>query len=85
MCSKETTMTSVRRDNPDIPPPGTTANDQGSSYMQRLKSTGTSTPPRPVGCWLAGVMIGSAIMTMATQAMILGTGTAIADATLKRR
>jgi hypothetical protein len=78
-------MTSVRRDNPDIPPPRTTANDQGNSDMQRLKSTGTSTPPRPVGSWLAGVMIGSAIMTMATQVMILGAGAAITDAMLKRR
>jgi hypothetical protein len=78
-------MTSVRRDNPDIPPPRTTANDQGNSDMQRLKSTGTSTPPRPVDCWLAGVMIGSAIMTMATQVMILGAGAAITDAMLKRR
>jgi hypothetical protein len=50
--------------------------------MQRLKNT-ASNPPRPAGNWLAGVMIGAAIMTMATQAMVLGAGAAIKDATLK--
>jgi hypothetical protein len=51
--------------------------------MQRHKDTGGRPTPRPVGNWLAGVMIGAAIVTMATQAMMLGAGVAIRDATLK--
>jgi hypothetical protein len=51
--------------------------------MERLKNTGTPPPSRPGGSWLAGMMIGSAIMTMATQAMMWGAGAAIKDATLK--
>jgi hypothetical protein len=54
------------------------------SAMQRLKSMGHSPPPpRPGGSWLAGLVISTAIMTMATQAILLGTGAAIRDATLK--
>jgi len=53
--------------------------------MQRLKNTGNQPAPRPSGSWLAGMIIGTAIMTMATQAMVLGAGAAIQDATLKRR
>jgi hypothetical protein len=53
--------------------------------MQRKKDAGGRPTPRPVGNWLAGAMIGVAIMTMATQAMILGAGAAIQDATLKGR
>lgn len=53
--------------------------------MQRLKNTGAPPPTGSGGSWLAGLMIGTAIMTMATQAMILGAGAAIQDATLKRR
>jgi hypothetical protein len=49
----------------------------------RLKNTGSMPTPRPVGHWLAGALIGTAIMTMATQAIILGAGVAIKDATLK--
>jgi hypothetical protein len=51
--------------------------------MQRFKNTG-SPPPRPGASWLAGMLIGTAIMTMATQAMVLGAGAAIQDATMKR-
>jgi hypothetical protein len=51
--------------------------------MQRLKSMGHSPPPRPGGSWLAGLVISTAIMTMATQAILLGAGAAIRDATLK--
>jgi hypothetical protein len=51
--------------------------------MQRMKDTGGKPAPRPAGNWLAGAMIGTVIMTMATQAMMLGAGAAIKDATLK--
>jgi hypothetical protein len=51
--------------------------------MQRHKETGGRPTPRPAGNWLAGAMIGAAIITMATQAMVLGVGAAIRDATLK--
>jgi hypothetical protein len=52
--------------------------------MQRLKVTEGPSRPRPGGNWLAGVVIGSAIMTMATQAILLGAGAAIADSAVKR-
>ncbi len=48
--------------------------------MERLKNTGNPPPPRPGGSWLAGMVIGSAIMTMATQAMMLGAGAAVGAA-----
>jgi hypothetical protein len=51
--------------------------------MQRSKNTGNP-PPGPGASWLAGVVIGSVIMTLATQAMVLGAGAAIQDATLRR-
>lgn len=53
--------------------------------MQRLKNTSNPPPPRPNGSWLAGMMIGTAIMTMATQAMVLGVGAAVQHATFKGR
>jgi hypothetical protein len=53
--------------------------------MQRLKSISTPPPPRPGSSWLAGMVIGAAIVTMATQAMVLGAGAAIKAATLKGR
>ncbi|MGD0109673.1 MAG: hypothetical protein ABSC06_37460, partial [Rhodopila sp.] len=62
----------------------TIAKTQGKSNMQRLKRTGNSPTPRPEGSWLAGMMIGTVIITMATQAMVLGAGAALQDATLKR-
>ena len=52
--------------------------------MQRLKVTGgTPPPPRPGSNWLAGMVIGSAIMTMATQAMLIGATAAINHVPLK--
>lgn len=51
--------------------------------MQRLKNTGIPRPPRPDGSLLAGALIGTAIMTIATQAMVLGIGAAIQATTLK--
>ena len=51
--------------------------------MQRFKSPANPPPSGPSGSWLAGAIIGTAIMTMATQAMILGAGAAINNATLK--
>ena len=55
--------------------------------MQRLRNTGNSQPPRPggSGSWLAGMMIGTAIVTMATQAMALGVGAAIQNVAFKGR
>ena len=53
--------------------------------MQRHRTTNAPPPRRPDGSWLAGMMIGTAIVTMATQAMVLGAGAAITDATLKGR
>lgn len=50
--------------------------------MKRLKNTDYPSP-RPGGSWLAGMVIGTAIMTMATQAIVLGAGAAIRDVTLK--
>ena len=51
--------------------------------MQRLKNTGATPTPRPNGNWLAGMVIGSAIVTIAAQAMLLGAGAAIQNATRK--
>jgi hypothetical protein len=51
--------------------------------MQRMKVGEGSPPQRPGGNWLAGMVIGSAIMTMATQAILIGTTAAIRDSTLK--
>jgi len=51
--------------------------------MERLKNTGTPPPSHPDGPWLAGMVIGTVIMTMATQAMMWGAGAAIKKATLK--
>jgi hypothetical protein len=52
--------------------------------MLRLKNTQQPTPPHISGSWLAGMVIGSAILTMATQAMLLGAGAAVTDAAIKR-
>lgn len=53
--------------------------------MARFKMTDSRPPPGPSGSWLAGMFIGSTILTIATQAMMLGAGAAIQDATLKGR
>jgi hypothetical protein len=53
--------------------------------MQRLKSTAIPPSPRPSGSWFVGMVIGTAIMAIATQAIVLGTGAAITNATLKGR
>ena len=64
-----------------------TFDGHGEPIMQRLRAPGGPPVPKggpgPAGSWLAGMMIGSAILTMATQAMLLGAGAAIRDATLK--
>jgi hypothetical protein len=49
---------------------------QGTHDMQRLKTAEPGPSPRSGGNWLAGLVIGSAIMTMATQAMLFGGATA---------
>jgi hypothetical protein len=47
------------------------------AIVQRLKNTGNSSPSRPNGSLLAGVIVGTVIITIATQAMALGIGAAI--------
>ena len=51
--------------------------------MSRRKTTQGPPPDRPTGNWLAGMIIGSAIMTMAAQAMLLGVGAAISEASVR--
>jgi hypothetical protein len=51
--------------------------------MQRMKVGEGLPPQRPGGNWLGGIVIGSAIMAMATQAMLIGVTAAIGDFTLK--
>ncbi len=51
--------------------------------MRRMKNTEPSPVPRPGANWLAGMVIGSAIMTMATQAMLVGATTALKNITFK--
>lgn len=53
--------------------------------MMRAKNVEFGPGPRPTGSWLAGMMIGSAIMTMAASAMVLGAGRAVKDASMKGR
>jgi hypothetical protein len=52
--------------------------------MLRQKDTGGRPTPFIIGDWLAGAIIGAAIITLATQAMLLGAGAAIGTATLER-
>jgi hypothetical protein len=59
-------------------------NDQRVTNMQRLKTTATTPAPCPTGNWLAGMVIGSAIVTIATQAILWGAGAAINQTMLKR-
>jgi hypothetical protein len=49
--------------------------------MPRQKASDNSPPSGPSGSWLAGALIGSAILTMATSAAMLGAGAAIQGAT----
>jgi hypothetical protein len=51
--------------------------------MQRSKNTDGGRKPQPVGNLLAGMMIGSAIMTMATGAAMLGATWGVTEASLK--
>nr|WP_294507806.1 hypothetical protein [uncultured Rhodopila sp.] len=53
--------------------------------MPRLKTSPGFPAPPPPGSWLAGVLIGSAIMTIATSAVLLGASAAIQNATFGRR
>ncbi len=53
--------------------------------MQRLKASPGFPAPSPPGLLLAGILIGGAVMTMATSAVMLGAGAAIQNATLRRR
>jgi hypothetical protein len=57
--------------------------DHGSLDMQRLKNAEPGRPPHHGANWLAGMMIGSTIMTMAAQAMLAGATAAINNVTLK--
>jgi hypothetical protein len=67
-----------------IQPSATMANDHGNTNMQRMKIPDPGPTPRPPGSLLAGAMIGSAIMTMATQAILVGAAAAMNHVTLKR-
>ena len=51
--------------------------------MQRMKVGEGAPPQRPGGNWLGGIVIGPTILTMATQAMLIGITAAIGDFTLK--
>ncbi len=51
--------------------------------MKRSKNTDSGRPPKPVGSWLAGMVIGTAIMSMATGAAMLGVSLAIRDSSVK--
>jgi len=51
--------------------------------MLRLKNADSDRRPPPAGSWLAGMMIGGAIMTMATGAAMIGATLAIRDAGTK--
>jgi hypothetical protein len=51
--------------------------------MPRQKASDNFPLPLPIGSWLAGALIGSAILTMATSAVMLGAGAAIQDVTLR--
>jgi hypothetical protein len=53
--------------------------------MPRQKANDNIPPSRPGGSWLAGALIGGAILTMATSAAMLGFGAAIQDATWQGR
>jgi hypothetical protein len=52
-------------------------------FMARAKAPDSGPGPRPGGSWLAGMVIGSAIFTLATGAMMLGAGIAVRDAGVK--
>ena len=51
--------------------------------MARAKTPESGPGPRPGSSWLAGMMIGSAILTLATGAMMVGAGIAVRDVGLK--
>ncbi len=51
--------------------------------MARLKNTDTGRNPPPHGSWLAGMVIGATIISMATGAMLLGAGMAVTGAAQK--
>jgi hypothetical protein len=48
--------------------------------MYRMKTTDTDRRPTPTGSWLAGMVIGGTIMTMAAGAAMVGATMAIRDA-----
>jgi hypothetical protein len=50
--------------------------------MPRQKASDNLPTPQPTGSWVAGAIIGGAILTMATSAVVLGAGAAIQGATL---
>ncbi len=45
--------------------------------MLRSKNLENGARPQPAGSWLAGLIIGSTIFSLATGAMVLGAGMAI--------
>jgi hypothetical protein len=67
-----------------IQPSATAANHHGNTDMQRMKNPEPGPTPRPGSSLLVGAVIGSAIMTMATQAMLVGATVAMSHVTLRR-
>jgi hypothetical protein len=64
----------------------TTFARRGEFSMTRAKHPENGPRPQPVGgSWLAGWIIGSTVIGLATSAMILGAGIAVKDASLKGR
>ena len=51
--------------------------------MQRGKNADQDRTPKPAGSWLAGMVIGGAIMSMATGAMMMGASIAVRDSGIK--
>jgi len=51
--------------------------------MRRREMSQKEPTPGRGGSWLAGLVIGSAIMTMATGAMVMGAGAALKQAGVK--
>ena len=49
-----------------------------------VRSKESTAPRQPQGSWLAGVAIGIAISSLATQAMLLGIGLAVAQSPASR-
>jgi heme A synthase len=64
----------------------TTSHRRKEFSMTRAKNPENGPRPQPAGgSWLAGWIIGTTVIGLATGAMILGAGIAVKDASLKGR